>query len=325
MSEFHVEVVEIGRIEKHPNADNLSITQVHGGYPCIVKSGSFSEGDLAAYIPVDSTVPVSDPRFSFLAKTANSEGRARIKALKLRGIFSMGLLIPAQPDWPLGANVREVLGVERYEPPLPPASTGGVAERGPENVPPYTDIEGMRKYLTVLQPDEAIVATEKIHGANGRFVYQDGRLYAGARTWWAAPGNNIWRVAAQAARLEEKLSGIPGIALYGEVYGRVQDLRYGINNEVRFVAFDALDTKTGRYMDYPTFVALCRSLDIPTVPELYMGPYSGFDPALAEGKTVLGQGACIREGCVVRPLVERWDPEVGRVILKYVGEGYLLR
>jgi RNA ligase (TIGR02306 family) len=325
VSEFHVEVVEIGRIEPHPNADSLSITYVHGGYPCVVKTGAFEEGDLAAYIPVDTTVPVYDPRFAFLAKTADAFGRARIRALKLRGTFSMGLLVPASHDWALGADVKAVLGVERYEPPLPPASSGGVAERGPESVPAYTDIEGMRKHLNVLGPDELVVVTEKIHGANGRFVYADGRLYAGARTWWAAQGNNIWWRAAEAAELEQKLARAQGIAFYGEVYGRVQDLRYGLDNGVGFVAFDAFDTKTGKYLDYAEFVTLCSDLDIPRVPELYRGPYSGFDPALAEGQTVLGHGACIREGCVVRPLVERWDSSVGRVVLKYIGEGYLLR
>ncbi len=33
----------------------------------------------------------------------------------------------------------------------------------------------------------------------------------------------------------------------------------------------------------------------------------------------------VREGVVVKPLVERWDQEVGRVFLKQPGEGYLLR
>jgi hypothetical protein len=33
----------------------------------------------------------------------------------------------------------------------------------------------------------------------------------------------------------------------------------------------------------------------------------------------------IREGFVVRPLKERFDGEIGRVILKYIGESYLLR
>jgi RNA ligase (TIGR02306 family) len=325
MSEFHVEVVEVGRVEKHPNADSLSIIHVHGGYPCIVKTEAFEEGDLAVYIPVDTTVPVYDPRFAFLAKTADAFGRARIRALKLRGIFSMGLLVPANPDWALGADVKTLLGVERYEPPLPPASTGGVPERGPDSVPTYTDIEGLRKHMNVLWPDEIVVATEKIHGANGRFVYLEDRFYAGARTWWVAQGNNIWWKAAEAAELEQKLVRARGIAFYGEVYGRVQDLRYGLDNEVGFVAFDAFDTKTGKYLDYAEFVTLCSDLDILRVPELYRGPYAGFDLHLAEGTTVLGRGACIREGCVVRPLAERWDSTVGRVVLKYIGEGYLLR
>ena len=325
MSEFHVEVVQIGKIEKHPNADSLSITHVHGGYPCIFRTGQFSEGDLAAYIPVDTTVPVSDPRFAFLAKSADAFGRAQIKALKLRGIFSMGLLVAAQNDWTRGADVREALGVERYEPPLPSASSSGTAERGPSTVPIYTDIEGMRKYPAVILPNEQVVATEKIHGANGRFVYHDGRLYCGARTWWISNGNNIWWQAARAAELEAKLALVPGIALYGEVYGRVQDLRYGLNDSVGFAAFDALDTRTGAYLDYENFVDLCKFINVAMVPMLYLGTFSHLDVSIAEGATVLAEGACIREGFVVRPLVERYDPTVGRVILKYVGEGYLLR
>lgn len=325
MSEFHVSVIEIGKVEKHPNADSLSITYVHGGYPCVFRTGQFHEGDLAVYVPVDTTVPVIDPRFAFLAKTANKEGRARIAALKLRGVFSMGLLVERSHDWPLGADVRELLGVERYEPPLPPASSSGTAERGPSTVPTYTDIEGMRKYPFVFRPDEQVVATEKIHGANGRFVYLDGRLYCGTRTWWIADGNNIWWQAARTADLEAKLARLPGIVLYGEVYGRVQDLRYGLRDSVGFVAFDAFDAVTGKYFDYPTLVALCRSLDVPMVPPLYMGPYSDLDVSIAEGATVFAHGACIREGFVVRPLAERYDSAVGRVILKYVGEGYLLR
>ena len=46
MSEFHVKVVEIGEVSKHPNADTLSITFIGGtgGYPVI---GVVHPSDLA--------------------------------------------------------------------------------------------------------------------------------------------------------------------------------------------------------------------------------------------------------------------------------------
>lgn len=42
-------------------------------------------------------------------------------------------------------------------------------------------------------------------------------------------------------------------------------------------------------------------------------------------ESVSGTGACIREGIVIKPLVERRDETLGRVILKSVSEAYLCR
>jgi hypothetical protein len=93
-TEFHVEVVKLGKILDLENSTSLSITNVLDGFPCIIKRGSFKEGDLAIYIPIDSIVDTKMPEFQFLNK---GKRYRRIKALKLRGTFSMGLLIPA-PD-----------------------------------------------------------------------------------------------------------------------------------------------------------------------------------------------------------------------------------
>jgi hypothetical protein len=49
MSEFRVQVVQLGPIEKHPNADTLSCTEVDG-YPVIFRTGDYAEGDLAVYL-----------------------------------------------------------------------------------------------------------------------------------------------------------------------------------------------------------------------------------------------------------------------------------
>jgi RNA ligase (TIGR02306 family) len=217
-----------------------------------------------------------------------------------------------------------------YEPPVE-VSSGGDNEVDPGFLPVYTDIESWRRWQAEVFVDDAeeVVATEKIHGANGRFAWAQDRLWCGSRTQVKREDpRSMWWLAAAAAGLAEKLRRAEGFVLYGEVYGVVQDLRYGVGAGVRFVAFDALEIATRRYVDRDAFVDLCARLDLPTVPELFRGPVGALRAiadATANGKTVLANGACVREGFVVKPVRERWHPSLGRVVLKLVGEDYHLR
>lgn len=321
MSEFHIQVVEIGPLEKHENADTLSMTRVHGGYPCIVRTGEFAEGQRAVYIPVDALVPVAEPRFAFLAPKAK-DGWFRVRALRLRGIFSMGLLVPADPAWAVGEDVRARLGIEKWEPPEP--ATEDDDDLDPGILPAY-DIEGLRRWPGVLAEGEEVVLTEKIHGANGRAVWHEGRLHVGSRTRFKKPeGNTTWAIVARQYDLAEKLRDQP-YALYYEVYGAVQDLRYGLGNGMaRMAVFDVLDWRARRWLDVDEAAAAVQALGLPVAPPLFRGPWSEALCALAEGQTSLG-GGHVREGFVVKPIRERFDPRVGRVILKLHGEGYLTR
>ena len=133
-----------------------------------------------------------------------------------------------------------------------------------------------------------------------------------------------WSVAAK-YDLENKLKAHPDIALYGEVYGQVQDLKYGTKQgELLFAAFDAYDAKAGKYYDYDDFVSFCDEISVPRVPVLYRGPWSDEHWVMAEGKSTIAPVHC-REGFVVRPTKERWHDKYGRVIFKLVGTDYLLR
>jgi predicted RNA-binding protein with EMAP domain len=69
MSSFACEVVEVKGLMKHPNADTLSITPVFG-YPVVVRTTDFKEGDKAVYVPVDAIVPLENTKFSFLQKSS---------------------------------------------------------------------------------------------------------------------------------------------------------------------------------------------------------------------------------------------------------------
>lgn len=335
MSEFHVRVFRIGKVGRHPRADTLSITQGPGGYPVCFKTGEFSTGDLAVHIPVDAVVDTARPEFSWLADKASLAGDGRflfrVKALKLRGIPSYGFLVPVpERDLVPGQDVRDIFGVTKFDPgpcyELSGLIQGDMASLPQDGMVPHYDIEGMRRYSHVIEPGEMVSVTEKIHGSNGRWAFVGGQFLSGSRTKFRT--NSVWNRLAEEYNLEYILS-LPqnqGLVLYGEVYGKgIQDLTYGLD-EPQVIFFDLYDSKFGRWVSTDEFQQFCSVYGLPTVPELYRGPYDAEAiAAMAEGASTLAGANHVREGVVVKPLVERWDQEVGRVFLKQPGEGYLLR
>jgi RNA ligase (TIGR02306 family) len=339
MSNFRVPVVQIGKIGKHPNADSLSITTVEG-CPCIFRTGDFEEGNIAIYIPVDAVVPETVPGTEFLGK------KRRIKAAKLRGIFSMGILLPlfhtGTPIIPMthqiGDDVAGALGITKYEEPIPLHMQSEMAP-APKTLhyPPTYDMESYRKYKHLLVPGEDIVVTEKIHGTNSRFVYFDDAMHVGSHHGWKKldESNLWWRIAKQ-YNLESVCKEQPGMILYGETYGQVQDLRYGTaKNELKLALFDIFDSALGMWLDYESldpvppvysFVEFCKFYDLPMVSVLYKGPYipEVVEP-MCDGPSVVSTVEQIREGVVIKPTRERWNQETGRTIFKLVGESYLTR
>ncbi len=361
MTEFHVNVVRLTNVQKHPNADSLYIAKIHGGYPIIFKGkeygGSFAEGDLAVYIPVDSLVPATkeyawlSPQVEVLlpggekqmvdAEVPREKDR-RVRAKRLRGVFSMGMLGLPPEGAVEGQEVAEVMGITKYEEPeevISASRTDGFQVPAPrlKMLPSVYDIEGLRRYTGAFRPGEAYVCTEKLHGQNARFVHDGEKLHVGSRTrWLTTDERNTWADAATRYELADKLAKYPGHVFFGETYGNNGDMPYGVTraktgDEVRF--FDIWDSNTGRFLDHPLFSSICEELGLLTAPELCTGTWSEGDfeklAPLAEGKTTLG-GGHVREGFVIKPLVERCmdrsDGYVGgRLILKLHGEGFLTR
>lgn len=123
--------------------------------------------------------------------------------------------------------------------------------------------------------------------------------------------------------LLENISCNP-VILYGEVYGEsIQSLGYGIQKSQ--LGFRAFDLKiNGRWLNYDDFSEVCEKYGVETAPVLYRGPFNiAKIKEISDGKTTLAADH-IREGTVVRPVIERSHPDVGRLIMKYLGDTYLL-
>lgn len=369
-----VEVVKLNKIKKHPNADSLGITMIHGGYPVVVRLEDWKEGDLGAYIPPDNLVPLDRKEFEWLSQRLESSkilnGRAyhKVKTIRLRKELSMGLLIPAPKGAGIGDNVADFLEVVHYDP--QPQDTLKVVRRGPVEKapfvnPPVYDIDALRRYSEVMVEGEEVYVTEKIHGANARYLWEDrgifeiyrGRgfrfdlwyvglegvrrlprearyLRVGSRTQWKrfnpawrtlGEVNDVWwQAALQNPQISRLLEKDPGETLYGEIFGKIQILHYGTPGAVRFAAFDI--RRPGHPPSFIPSIRLIPILEkfgIPRVPVLYVGPYSFAKmEELAEGPSVVEGADHVREGVVIKPVQERYDSILGRVILKMVGTGY---
>lgn len=189
---YPVEIVPVA-LRPHGNADSLSLIPVHG-WTYVGKTTEWEKVKRAAYIPPDSVVDASRPEFSFLKTDAKmvKEGTlpVRIKAKKLRGVISFGLLVPVPDDTPLGEDWAEKLGVVHYEPPTEEdkqgkLNLGGETEAGPSlQTGGKYDLENFRRHHGLLKEGEPIILMEKMDGANCRFVWWEGRYHVMSRKEW---------------------------------------------------------------------------------------------------------------------------------------------
>lgn len=315
LAEYTCDVVEV-KLESHPNADSLSLVFI-GDFQCAVRTADWNDGDLAVYIPPDSVVPKTK-EFEFLGK------HNRIKARKLRGEWSMGLLIPAPLDVNIGDDCMEKLGIVHYEPQIHGNfKTGGDNVVSPEGFFPTYDVLNFRKYSSRFVEGEEVIVTEKIHGANARFTCVDDVMFCGSRKFWKKedPNNLWWKALAQNTALEAWLRHHPGLTVYGEVFGPVQSLKYGASNgQILFAAFDIL--RGNQWLDFDEAHQIGAPLT--WVPLVYRGPFNKEQIlSFAEGDSSWPSANHHLEGVVVKPIHERTDRKIGRVQLKVVGNRYL--
>jgi RNA ligase (TIGR02306 family) len=352
-------------LEKHPDADALSIVKVKG-YVYVGRTADWQGVTRGAYIPPDNVVDTRRPEFATYAEQAKDH-LFRIKVRRLRGILSYGLMVPVPNDTVVGEDWTERLGVVHYEPPTEEDKRAGKIHLGGEEESPPSglylgvtkyDVDALQGYPEAFVTGEPVIVTEKLDGSNARYLWSEGRMWVKSRErwvkrtpnydhltveWLVAKGmdaakaaitaekvlsrkpkvSGFWEVMEKTEGLEKFCRDNPGTIVFGEVYGNTATLKYGLKEVNRFAAFDVV--QEGRWVDVQCARDLLCKAGIPQVPLLSAASYD-FDTAcaLAEGPTTV-EGAkpgTIREGCVVKPLQERYHNKAGRVILKVVGGGY---
>ena len=134
--------------------------------------------------------------------------------------------------------------------------------------------------------------------------------------------NNVYHQIAEKYDLKSKLE--PGQIIYGEIYGDgiQKNYNYGLNNEIRFAAFDML--LSGRWLNYKLAYNFFRNKEIPEALILYQGE---FKPELIEKYCSGPSNLCKTQKHIEGIVIKSVDEEIGhmgRMIFKYLNPEYLL-
>ena len=341
MSQLVVRPVRISEVKEHPNADALELAMIEGSlYQVVVKKGWCQSGDVRLYVPLDAVIPVEVSDRWGVTKYLS---KGRVRAARLRGETSYGFLTdveevdsesgPRTPE--MNEDVAHLYGITKYEEPM---TLNG--EQAPliDAFHRYTEIENRHSFPDVIEEGEEVVVTEKVHGTNvrlGHVLGEDGpMLVCGSHNLRIERGrNSTYEMPLSMACVETLLTSfepriedgkaVDEVILFGETYGPgvQKGFTYGVDKS-EFRAFDiAVD---GEYLNWDAFIELCDRFGVPVVPVLYRGPFdAGVVGEMLTGPTTL-EGDHIREGVVIRPVVERFNQHTDRTILKWKSDDYLV-
>lgn len=284
---------KIERIDPIPNSDNIEVATVDG-WKVVTKKGEYEPGQYAIYIEIDSWVPHEVAPFLTRGQDSPREYNGvkgqRLRTVKLRGQVSQGLLLNYW-DFPEVVNafhktrviteeeakkgfrpfdVSDILGIQKWEPPVPTQMQGQARGPFPTNLVPKTDQERIQNCFGDIEsrPDDSYEVTLKLDGSSCTIFRFDGELRVCSRNMELKINeenkeNTFVRVALKYG------DAVPeGYAFQGEILGPgIQNNREGLKEHC-FFTFDVFDIHNYAYLTPFDRLNMVASCGVPHVPVL---------------------------------------------------------
>ena len=321
-------------------ADNIE-TVGFLGWECVSKKGEFQPDGMCLYLEIDSLLP-EIPEFEFLRKSCWNESfkKFRLKTIKLKKKISQGLALPVSvfpklAGLNVGTDVTELLGIEKYEPPIPATIVGDARKF----VWPISKTDEVRvqlddeyKFIETLTGRPYYISL-KLDGTSSTFLIDPsdetfhvcGRNYSYKRN----DDHSFWKIAER-YNIERGLRDLwdsgRKIAIQGECLGPgVQKNPLGLPIADLYV-FNVVDIPTNTRLCLDESLEIVERLGLKFVPVLEKGEsfvYTVDDLLeLAQGKYIThfssAKSSQEREGIVIRDLC-------GRISFKAINNQFLLK
>jgi len=189
-------IIRIEKIRKHPNADSLQLVTVD--FQDVVTGMDAKVGDIYVYFPVECQINLDFLREtnSFSSELLNADAtkkgffdkNGRVKAVKLRGEYSLGYIVPlhivASFTGTFG-NIEDIIGnefdtigdilmVKKYEikkkeigQNIPKGKKPRISRLVEGQVHLHVSTENLRKEAYKIHQDDRISISYKLHGTSG--------------------------------------------------------------------------------------------------------------------------------------------------------------
>ena len=346
-------------------ADKICHYRVDGWW--IVDSvGRYQVNDLAVYIEIDAWCPHELAPFLSKGKDPreyNGVKGERLKTVKLRGAVSQGLLLPIQTGiggYPFiknsigehivvqeGLDVTELLGVQKWEPPIPAQLRGKIAGNFPSWLR-KTDEDRIQNCFKDVSPrlNESWFIEEKVDGSSMTVGYRKGDFILD-KDGQPIPeefvvcsrnlslkledeDNTFVRIAKESSIQDAMKAYGRNLGISGELIGEgVQGNKYDIKGH-RWLVFNIFDVDTGKYVSAEERQFIIRDLvalgatieQVPVITAVGTTLLDGLSVddflEMAEGKSILNPKT-EREGLVFK---NQTDPNIS---FKAISNRWLLK
>lgn len=339
----------------HPNADALQLGKV-GSYQVVVQKGLYNDGDEVVFAP-EKSVLTGQIKAEF-EKYLVGPDKDRVKAVRLRGEISTGIIIPPHlvPDmenYEIGVDISENLQISHYEPPIPTQLAGKVKSYTMEHIGNH-DCEHANVYVNDLIDGERVVISSKIHGSqviyaldleNGQeLVSSKGLLKRGLiledsadNTYWVGVRNTNLKTIIR----NNYNDGV--VQIFGELVPIQSGFDYGFRDP-HILVFDV--RHNGVSIPYDMVAQEFKDIWVPIVYDgelildkrevvIYSDPERGINKTkinyllpewvqkISETKErVSGKELHIEEGVVIRPYIDRSASDGTPIRLKVISKFY---
>lgn len=238
-------------------ADRIELARIQG-WQSVVKKGEYQVGDRVIFVPIDTVMQPAEWN-KFLWNKEDPTKPIRIKTAKLRGVISQGIIFPttlvsAQEIWDHMDDPEEdvslagMLGISKYEKPIPANLAGKVKGDFPTHLVSKTDEDNLKSNIEVLKEmadTDFVEATLKIDGTSATYIKElDGTFRVCSRNLELHDGENVYWQMARKYNIQEILR--PGYSIQGEIAGPgIQGNPAGFS-EVKLYLFNVTDLTSRR-------------------------------------------------------------------------------